>query len=54
MDISKISSGKNFPETINVVIEISANTPGVKYEFDKVNKYLETLPEATTETSDTP
>ena len=48
MDISKISSGKNFPETINVVIEISANTPGVKYEFDKesgaifVDRFLQT------------
>jgi inorganic pyrophosphatase len=48
MDISKISSGKNFPETINVVIEIPANTPGVKYEFDKesgaifVDRFLQT------------
>lgn len=48
MDISKISSGKNFPDTINVVIEIPANTPGVKYEFDKesgaifVDRFLQT------------
>ena len=48
MDISKISSGKNFPENINVVIEIPANTPGVKYEFDKesgaifVDRFLQT------------
>lgn len=48
MDISKISSGNNFPETINVVIEIPANTPGVKYEFDKesgaifVDRFLQT------------
>jgi len=48
MDISKISSGKNFPENINVVIEIPANTPGVKYEFCKdsgaifVDRFLQT------------
>ena len=48
MDISKISSGKNFPENINVVIEISANSPGIKYEFDKesgaifVDRFLQT------------
>ncbi len=48
MDISKISSGKNFPENVNVVIEIPANTPGVKYEFCKdsgaifVDRFLQT------------
>lgn len=48
MDISKISKGKNFPENINVVIEIPANTPGIKYEFDKtsgaifVDRFLQT------------
>jgi inorganic pyrophosphatase len=48
MNISKISSGKNFPENINVVIEISANSPGIKYEFDKesgaifVDRFLQT------------
>ena len=48
MDISKISSGKNFPENVNVVIEILANTPGVKYEFCKdsgaifVDRFLQT------------
>ena len=48
MDVSKISSGKNFPETVNVVIEIPANTPGVKYEFCKdsgamfVDRFLQT------------
>ena len=48
MDISKISSGKNFPENINVVIEIPANSPGIKYEFDKesgaifVDRFLQT------------
>jgi inorganic pyrophosphatase len=48
MDISKISSGKNFPENVNVVIEIPANSPGVKYEFCKdsgaifVDRFLQT------------
>lgn len=48
MDISKVSKGKNFPENINVVIEIPANTPGIKYEFDKpsgaifVDRFLQT------------
>ncbi len=48
MDISKISAGKNFPENINVIIEIPANTPGIKYEFDKesgaifVDRFLQT------------
>ena len=35
MDISKISKGKHFPENINVIIEIPANSPGIKYEFEK-------------------
>lgn len=35
MDIKKISAGKNPPEEINVIIEISAGANPVKYEFDK-------------------
>ncbi|MCF8462576.1 MAG: inorganic diphosphatase [Rickettsiaceae bacterium] len=35
MLLEKIKCGKNFPEDINVVIEIPANSLGVKYEFDK-------------------
>lgn len=48
MDISKISKGNDFPNTINVIIEIPANSPGVKYEFDKksgaifVDRFLQT------------
>ncbi|MDA0617684.1 MAG: inorganic diphosphatase [Proteobacteria bacterium] len=48
MDISRISKGENFPENINVVIEIPANSPGIKYEFDKssgaifVDRFLQT------------
>lgn len=34
MDINKISSGKNPPEEINVVVEIPQGS-SVKYEFDK-------------------
>lgn len=48
MDISRISCGKSFPQNINVVIEIPANSPGVKYEFCKdsgalfVDRFLQT------------
>ncbi|MGL4995127.1 MAG: inorganic diphosphatase [Deefgea sp.] len=35
MDISKIPAGKNLPDDFNVIIEIPANAPPVKYEFDK-------------------
>jgi inorganic pyrophosphatase len=34
MDIAKISSGKNFPEEVNVVVEIPQGS-SVKYELDK-------------------
>ena len=35
MDISKISSGKNIPDQINVIIEVPMNADPVKYEMDK-------------------
>jgi inorganic pyrophosphatase len=35
MDISKISIGKRYPDSFNVVIEVPANADPVKYEFDK-------------------
>jgi inorganic pyrophosphatase len=35
MDLSKLSAGKNPPEQINVVIEISQGGPPIKYEVDK-------------------
>jgi len=35
MDISKISVGKNPPESLNVIIEVAAGGEPVKYEFDK-------------------
>jgi inorganic pyrophosphatase len=35
MDMSKISSGKNLPDEVNVIIEVSMNSSPVKYEFDK-------------------
>ena len=35
MDIDNIAIGKDVPNDFNVVIEISANAPGIKYELDK-------------------
>jgi inorganic pyrophosphatase len=35
MDIKNISIGKNPPEDFNVIIEVTAGTNPVKYEFDK-------------------
>ncbi len=35
MDITKISAGKNLPDSCNVVIEIPMNAGPVKYEFCK-------------------
>jgi inorganic pyrophosphatase len=34
MNISKLSKGKNYPEEVNVVVEIPQNT-GIKYEIDE-------------------
>lgn len=48
MDISKIPAGKNPPEDINVIIEVSAGSAPVKYEMDKesgaifVDRFLHT------------
>ena len=47
MDISKIELGKDMPENVNVIIEVSANS-NVKYEMDKesgalmVDRFLHT------------
>jgi inorganic pyrophosphatase len=35
MDLNKIAAGKDIPQQFNVVIEISAQSDPVKYEFDK-------------------
>lgn len=35
MDISKIGSGENAPNEVNVVIEVPMGSDPVKYEFDK-------------------
>jgi len=35
MDISSIAIGKNVPEEVNVIIEVSAGAAPVKYEMDK-------------------
>ncbi|MCD6034597.1 MAG: inorganic diphosphatase [Rickettsiales bacterium] len=48
MDIKSISTGKNPPEVVNVVIEVPANADPIKYEFDKdagaivVDRFLST------------
>ena len=40
MDLSKISSGKNPPSDINVVIEVPMNSNPVKYEYDKDSGFI--------------
>lgn len=35
MQIDKISKGKDFPNVVNVIIEVPMNSDPVKYEFDK-------------------
>lgn len=35
MNISKISAGKDLPNQVNVIIEVSMNSNPVKYEMDK-------------------
>lgn len=35
MNIDKINSGDNLPESFNVIIEVSQNSLPIKYEFDK-------------------
>ena len=35
MNLDRVSSGKNVPEEINVIIEIPAHSDPVKYEIDK-------------------
>jgi inorganic pyrophosphatase len=48
MDLSKINAGRNPPKDINVLIEIPAGSPPVKYEIDKpsgaifVDRFLHT------------
>ena len=37
MNLDRVSSGKNIPDEINVIIEIPANAEPVKYEVDKVS-----------------
>ena len=48
MDISKISTGKNPPEEVNVIIEVPIGSEPIKYELDKesgalvVDRFLHT------------
>ncbi|MDR0234559.1 MAG: inorganic diphosphatase [Zoogloeaceae bacterium] len=37
MDIEALSIGQNVPNDFNVVIEIPAQTPGIKFELDKAS-----------------
>ncbi len=39
MDLSKIGKGKNFPEEINVIIEIPSSS-AIKYEFDEKSGFM--------------
>ena len=46
MDIQKIPAGINFPDDINVIIEVAVGSEPIKYEIDKnsgalfVDRYL--------------
>jgi inorganic pyrophosphatase len=40
MNLDKLSAGTNLPEDFNVVIEIPANSPPIKYEVDKASGAL--------------
>ena len=40
MNLDRVSSGKNIPDEINVIIEIPTHSDPVKYEVDKVSGYL--------------
>ena len=35
MNLDRVNPGKDVPETVNVIVEIPANGPPVKYEMDK-------------------
>jgi inorganic pyrophosphatase len=39
MDLEKLSKGKNFPQEVNVVVEIPKGSP-IKYEFDKESGFV--------------
>lgn len=40
MDINKLSSGKNAPHEINVIIEVPMGSAPIKYELDKDSGFL--------------
>jgi inorganic pyrophosphatase len=35
MSLQQVSAGRNFPDDINVIIEVPMNSPAIKYEVDK-------------------
>lgn len=37
MSLQQVPAGKNFPDDINVIIEVPMNSPAIKYEVDKAS-----------------
>lgn len=35
MSLAKVPAGRNYPDDINVIIEVPMNSPAIKYEVDK-------------------
>lgn len=35
MSLSRVPAGRNYPDEINVIIEVPMNSPAIKYEVDK-------------------
>ena len=35
MNLGRVTTGKNVPDEVNVIVEIPINGPPVKYELDK-------------------
>lgn len=35
MSLSRVTAGRNYPDEINVIIEVPMNSPAIKYEVDK-------------------
>jgi inorganic pyrophosphatase len=37
MSLQQVPAGRNFPDAINVIIEVPMNSPAIKYEVDKAS-----------------
>ncbi len=35
MSLQQVPAGRDFPDDINVIIEVPMNSPAIKYEVDK-------------------